>query len=88
MGTLAVFGFLTAYALVAIAMPVYLARRGRLRVGGVALSIAATLAMLAAILGTIFPVPPKPYCYLPSVYALYLAAGMLWYAVSSSRRSA
>jgi amino acid transporter len=88
MGTLAVFGFLTAYALVAIAMPVYLARRSRLRIAGVALSIAATLAMLAAILGTIFPVPPKPYCYLPMVYALYLAAGMLWYGVSSRQRSA
>ena len=82
MGALAVFGFLTAYALVAIAMPLHLHRRGRLKSGGLALSIVAALAMLAAILGTIYPIQPKPYCYLPWIYLLYLAVGMAWYAVS------
>jgi amino acid transporter len=85
MGTLAVFGFLTAYALVAIAMPIHLHRRNRLKSGGLALSIVATLAMLAAVLGTIYPIQPRPYCYLPWIYLLYLAAGMLWYAISRRR---
>jgi hypothetical protein len=30
-------------------------------------------------------VPPAPYRYLPYVYVAYLAAGMVWYAVSRRR---
>jgi amino acid transporter len=84
MGTLAVFGFLTVYGLVAVAMPVHLRRRGRLKSGNLLLAIVAAIAMLAAIFGTIYPVPPKPYCYLPLIYSAYLVAGMLWYAFSRS----
>ncbi len=76
MGTLAVYGFLTAYALVAVALPVHLRRRGRLGVGGVVLSVTATVATLLAMVGTVFPVPPAPYRYLPYVYVAYLAGGM------------
>jgi amino acid transporter len=85
MGTLAVFGFLTAYALVAVALPVHLRRRGRLGAGGVVLSACAMAAALGAMVGTVYPVPPAPYRYLPYVYLAYLAAGMLWYLVSRRR---
>ncbi len=87
MGTLAVFGFLTAYALVAIAMPVHLHRRNRLKGSRILLSVVATLATLAAIFGTIYPVPEKPYNYFPSIYACYLAAGMVWYAITQRRQT-
>jgi hypothetical protein len=80
-----VFGFLTAYALVAIALPVHLWRSGRLSAGGVVLSVCATAAALGAMVGTVYPVPPAPYRYLPYVYLAYLAAGMLWYVVSRRR---
>lgn len=85
MGTLAVYGFLTAYALVAVALPVHLQRRGRLGLGGLVLSISATAATILAMVGTVFPVPPAPYRYLPYVYVAYLAAGMVWYAISRRR---
>jgi amino acid transporter len=85
MGTLAVFGFLTVYALVAIALPVHLKRRGRLGAGGVVLSVCATAAALGAMVGTVYPVPPAPYRYLPYVYVVYLLAGMLWYGFSRRR---
>jgi amino acid transporter len=85
MGTLAVFGFLTVYALVAIALPVHLKRRGRLGAGGVVLSVCATAAALGAMVGTVYPVPPAPYRYLPYVYVAYLLAGMLWYGFSRRR---
>jgi amino acid transporter len=85
MGALAVFGFLTAYGLVAVAMPIHLRRRGRLKSGNLLLAIVAAIAMLAAIFGTVYPVPQKPYCYLPWIYVAYLAAGMMWYAISRVR---
>ena len=87
MGTLAVYGFLTAYALVAVALPVHLRRHGRLGAGGLALSVSAAAATILAMVGTVFPVPPAPYRYLPYVYVTYLIGGMVWYAISR-RRSA
>jgi amino acid transporter len=88
MGSLAVFGFLTVYGMVAIALPIHLRRQGRLNAGGIVLSVAATLAALFAVLGTLFPVPPSPYRYLPYLYAVYLACGMAWYAFSTRREPA
>ena len=85
MGALAVFGFLTAYGLAAVAMMVHLRQRGRLKVGSVVLSVVATLAMLAVLLGTLFPVPPAPYRAFPFFYAGYLVAGLAWYFVSGRR---
>jgi amino acid transporter len=82
MGTLAVYGFLTAYALVALALPVHLRRHGRLGVGGIVLSVSAATATILAMVGTVFPVPPAPYRYLPYVYTTYLVGGMVWYAIS------
>jgi amino acid transporter len=85
MGTLAVYGFLTAYALVAIALPVHLKRKGRLGAGGLLLAASATGATLVAMVGTVYPVPPPPLRNLPYVYLAYMAAGMLWYGVSRRR---
>lgn len=85
MGTQAVYGFLTAYTLVAVALPVHLRRRGRLRAGGLVLSVSATTATILAIVGTLYPVPPEPYRYLPYVYVAYLVGGMVWYAISRRR---
>ncbi len=86
MGSLAVFGFLTVYGMVAVALPIHLRRVGRLDAGGVLLSVAATLAALCAALGTLFPVPPSPYRYLPYVYAVYIVCGMIWYAYSTRQK--
>jgi amino acid transporter len=86
MGTLAVFGFLTAYALVAIALPVHLKRTRRLHTGWVLLSIAATGAVLLAVFGTLYPIPDAPYRYFPYLYAAYLACGLLWYLICERRK--
>ncbi len=85
LGTLAVYGFLTIYALVAIAMPVYLRRQGRLTAGALTLAVLATGVMLLALFGTVYPVPPTPIRYFPYIYLVYLAGGMLWYAVTTRR---
>ena len=85
MGTLAVYGFLTIYALVSIAMPIHLARRGHLTAGTVALAVAATAVLLLAMVASLYPVPPAPILYFPYMYLGYIAAGMIWYFLRRPR---
>ncbi len=85
MGSLAVFGFLTAYALVAFATLIYHRQQKSLRPGNVGLSFAATVTMIAALGGTLFPVPPTPYRYFPYIYGAYLFSGMFWFETSRRR---
>ena len=87
MGSLAVYGFLTTYGLAAIALPVYLKRNHHLTTSTFALSIAATLATLLALAGTLYPVPDRPYNWLPYVYLAYILCGMAWFAISTRNRT-
>ncbi len=82
LGTLSVYGFMTAYGLVAVALPVHLHKTGRLSVGGIVLSVVAAGAALAAIIGTIYPVPEAPYVYLPYIYLAYMASGIAYWWVT------
>jgi hypothetical protein len=52
------------------------------------LSWLAGLAMLLALAGNLYPVPEGPYGKLPYVYLVYLAVGLLWFAVNSRNRNA
>jgi len=65
--------------LAALALAAHLHREKRLSFGGGVLAAAATLAMIAALLGNLFPVPPAPYRYFPWIYGAYLALALLWY---------
>ena len=78
MGTLAVYGFLTAYGIVAVALAVHLKRTDRLTFPKLVLTAAAALGMLLAMLSNLYPVPPAPLRYFPYLYAAYLAAALLW----------
>ena len=77
MGTLAVFGFLTAYLLTAVALAVHLRRRRRLSIGTLALTAAAISAMLIALAANVYPLPDAPYRYFPFLYLIYLATAAL-----------
>ena len=79
LGTLAVYGFMTAYGLVAVALPWHLRKVGRSSVGGWLLAIAAAGAAGAAVVGTMYPLPEAPYRYLPYVFLAYMASGMGWW---------
>jgi len=86
MGTLAVYGFLTAYGLVAVALAVHLKHTHRLTLGYILLTAAATLGMLLATVSNIYPVPLPPYRYFPYIYAAYLIAALLWLTLSPKRQ--
>jgi amino acid transporter len=84
MGSLAVYGFITAYFLVAAALPFYLRRRAQLTPAALTLALAAALAMVLAMAGTLYPVPAEaPYNYLPYLYLAYLAVGLAYFALTS-----
>ncbi len=85
MGSLSVYGFITAYTLAAIALPVFLKRSHHLTAGILALSIAAATAMLLALAGTLYPVPAeRPYNWLPYLYLGYILCGAAWFLISRS----
>ncbi len=84
-GSLATFGFVTTYILVSVAAPLYLRSEGRLTKSAVAMSLLAILAMMATLLGSLYPVPPAPYSLLPYLYLVLLLGGCAWSAVWSSR---
>jgi amino acid transporter len=73
MGSLATYGFLVVYALVAIALPLYLKRRQKLTVSSVVLSVLAVAAMALVLAGTLYPVPEAPKNWLPYIFLFYLA---------------
>lgn len=81
MGSLATYGFIVTYALVCVALPRYLRNHGAYRPGAQIIPWLAFLAMLAALVGNLYPVPEGPYGKLPYIYLAYLAAGMLWFVV-------
>jgi len=83
MGSLATYGFITVYGQVTFALPFYLKLKGQLTTPLLLLSVAATLAMVLALVGTLYPVPTAaPYDWLPYLYLAYLVAGLAWFAAS------
>ncbi len=79
MGSLATYGFIVVYALVAIALPLHLRGEQNLSPGIVMLSGACVVAMALVLVGTLYPVPEAPKNYLPYLFLAYLAAGVGWH---------
>jgi amino acid transporter len=73
MGSLATYGFIVVYALVAVALPIYLKRRQKLTYASISLSVLAVAAMILVLAGTLYPVPEAPLNWLPYIFLLYLA---------------
>ncbi len=84
-GTVSTFGFVTAYILVSAAAPIFLRSRGCLTPQAIGISVLAILAMGAALLGNLYPVPEAPYSYMPYLYAVLLLTGFAWSTIWIAR---
>ncbi|HEY9622395.1 MAG TPA: APC family permease [Crinalium sp.] len=80
LGTIATFGFLVNYILVAIAAPVYLYRINRPSLPAAIISAVGIVFMLIPLIGSLYPIPPAPFNILPYLFLLLLAAGGAWLA--------
>lgn len=87
MGSLATYGFIVTYALVCVALPRYLRDHGAYHPGAQIVPWMAFFAMLAALVGNLYPVPEGPYGKLPYIYLLYLSAGLFWFFLQRRREN-
>jgi amino acid transporter len=85
-GTLAAFGFLAAYFLIAIAAPVYLKKRGELRARNVVIAAVGFVCLLVPTIGSFYPAPPWPVNIYPYLFLGYMLVGGAWLFVQSKRR--
>jgi amino acid transporter len=84
-GSLAVFGFLTAYALVCIALP--FARRAMAQNSHVltAVSIFTVLVILMIAVFDLRSTADATHARIPWIYLGYIGAGIAWYALRRKR---
>jgi amino acid transporter len=81
LGSVSVFGFLTAYALVAVSLPFARKALGQRSHTITAVSWITVLVMVAGAVGSVLPVPPAPAVWFPYIYLTYMALGMGWFLV-------
>ena len=77
-GTIATYGFLVAYVLIAVGAVVSAARDKSLSPWLIFSAVVGTLFMGIAVKGSVSPWPAAPDNYLPEVFAGYMALGIAW----------
>ncbi len=87
-GTLAAFGFLTAYFLISIAAPAYLKKQRELRAHHVAIAAMACVLLMVPLIGSFYPVPPFPVDVFPYIFLGYMLVGSGWLFMLSRRNRA
>jgi amino acid transporter len=81
LGSLSVFGFLTAYALVALALPFARRALGQHSHTVAAVSVLAVIAVLLIAIFDIRSASDPAHARIPYIYLGYIVAGIGWYAV-------
>ncbi|MGO9487439.1 MAG: APC family permease [Solirubrobacteraceae bacterium] len=74
-GTMAAFGFLSAYFLITIAAPFYLRKLGELRARHIAVAVAAFLCLMVPTVGSFYPAPPYPVNLFPYIFLAFMLIG-------------
>jgi amino acid transporter len=86
-GSLSVFGFLTAYALVALALPFARRALGQHSHTVAAVSVLAVLAVVLIAIFDLHSTPDAAHARIPYIYLGYIALGIAWYAVRRKKAS-
>lgn len=85
LGTVATFGFILGYLLISIAAPLYIKKQGELKTRDIVTGVLGSVAMLGALVGSVYPVPDYPYNILPYIFLGYLAVGLVWFLILKKR---
>ena len=81
LGAIAVFGFLTVYGLVAVALPFARRALGQHSHLIALISWVTVLVMVAGAVGSVYPVPDGAAFWFPFIYLAYMAMGMGWFLI-------
>jgi amino acid transporter len=84
-GSLSVFGFLTAYSLVAVALPFARRARGQHSLVIVVSSVLTVVVMILIAVYDLRSTSDEVHARIPYIYLAYIAAGIAWYAVRRKR---
>jgi amino acid transporter len=87
MGSLAVFGFLTAYAVVALALPFARRALGQHSHAVAAVSIFTVVVMILIAIFDLNSAADVVHARIPYIYLAYIAAGLIWYMLRRQRAS-
>jgi amino acid transporter len=86
LGSVATFGFLIAYIFIAVAGPIYLRRRGELKIRTILISLLALFLLLMPLVGSVYPPPEPPSNYLPYIFMAMLGIGTVWFLFLRARK--
>jgi amino acid transporter len=87
MGSFAVYGFITIYGLICVALPLQLKKRGALSMAPLVIAVLGGVSMAMAMAGTLYPVPAPPYSWLPYLYFVYLLIALVFFFRTRRKRS-
>jgi len=87
LGSLSVFGFLTAYALVALALPFARRALGQHSHWVAGLSIVTVAVMILIVIFDLRSATDTIHARIPWIYLGYIAAGLAWYALRGKKTS-
>jgi len=79
LGSLSVFGFLTAYALVAVALPFARRAMGQHSHWVAAVSVVTVVVMVLIVIFDLRSATDATHARIPWIYLAYIAAGLAWY---------
>ncbi len=82
-GTLATYGFIFVYALIAISTPFYLAKEKELKTKHIILAVLTILVLLVPIIGSVYSnsISPAPLPYFIFIFLAWLVVGGLWFFI-------
>ena len=81
LGSISVFGFITSYALVAVALPFARKALGQHSLSVAVISWITVGVLIAATMGSVYPIPEAPALWFPYIYLGYMVIGMAWFLV-------